>query len=88
MKTRIGIALAAALLFLGGCTQQQRVKSLGGSMTVDLPAGQKLVHVTWKETQIWYLTRPAQPGEKPEKLTFKEQSTYGVVEGTVFFQEH
>lgn len=81
------VALAASALTFNGCTDNLRTKAYGGSMTIDLPPGQKLVNVTWKETQIWYLTRPAKAGELPETLTFKEKSDYGVLEGTVIFKE-
>ena len=39
------------------CTENERVKAWGGEGTIKLPKGRKLVNVTWKETQIWYLTR-------------------------------
>lgn len=73
---------------LTGCTENERARSLGGTMTIDLPAGQKLINATWKETQLWYLTRPSKNDEKPEVLTFKESSSYGVMEGKVVFREH
>lgn len=80
------ILVVAALT--AGCSQQYLAKNGGGTATIDLPAGQKLVTATWKETSLWYLTRAAKPGEKPEALVFKESSSLGVIEGTVIFQEH
>ena len=80
-------ALAASTLTFNGCTDNQAAKNFGGTMTIDLPPGQKLVNVTWKETQLWYLTRPAKAGETPETLTFSEKSDYGMIEGTVLFKE-
>ena len=50
------------------CTENERVKAWGGEGTIKLPKGRKLVNVTWKETQIWYLTR--------------QMDSYGVIEGT------
>ena len=81
------VALAASTLTFNGCTDNQAVKGWGGTMTIDLPPGQKLVNVTWKQAQLWYLTRPAKAGETPETLTFKEKSNYGMIEGTVIFKE-
>lgn len=81
------LLLIGILAFLPACTQNQRAKKWGGTATVTLPAGQKLVNVTWKTDQIWYLTRPMKEGEKPETLTFQEESSFGLIEGKVIFQE-
>lgn len=81
------ICIAVAILFAGGCTQNARTKAFGGSMTVELPKGTKLVNATWKESQMWYLTRPMHDGETAETFTFKEKSSFGMMEGTVTFKE-
>lgn len=75
------------LSLLCGCTAQERAKNMGGEYTLALPAGQKLVTVTWKESELWYLTRPMHASESPERYAFKEDSTLGLLEGTVFIQE-
>lgn len=59
----------------------------GGTMTIDLPPGQKLEVATWKESNLWYMTRPLKTGEQPETHTMKEQSNIGVLEGTIIFKE-
>jgi hypothetical protein len=41
-----------------------------------------LVNVTWKETQIWYLTRNMDSNDVAETYEFHEESSYGVIEGT------
>ena len=76
------------LLVLFGCTENQRAKSWGGDATLDLPKGEKLVNVTWKESQLWYLTRPMKSEEIAETYVFHESSNYGVMEGTVTITEH
>lgn len=68
--------------------ENARVKSFGGDMTIDLPVNQKLVTITWKENEVWYLTRPMRQDEFPETSTFQQKSTYGVFEGTIHIQEH
>ena len=70
-----------------GCTQQDMAKNWGGNATLTLPAGTKLMNVTWKNTELWYLTRPRLPGEKIETYTFAEQSSFGMIEGTITIQE-
>ena len=60
---------------------------MGGKATVRLPKGQKLVEATWKEVDLWYLTRDRREGEPIETFTFQESSSFGVIEGTVTFIE-
>ena len=81
------IIAIAAFVTLTACTQNERAKSFGGTATIDLPKGQKLVTVTWKEKEIWYLTRPMSATDSAESYTFQEESSYGVMEGTVILKE-
>ena len=62
-------------------------RKFGGNTTINLPAGQKLLEVTWKENSIWYLTEPMDSDYVPKTKTFKEDSNIGVLEGTVTFVE-
>jgi hypothetical protein len=77
----------ATLLLLASCTENQRAKSFGGTSTMNLPKGEKLVNVTWKGDEIWYLTRPMKSDESPETYTYREESSLGVIEGTVIIKE-
>jgi hypothetical protein len=70
------------IAMLGSCTENSRVKSFGGEGTINLPKGRKLVNVTWKETQIWYLTRPMSSTDVAETYQFHEESSWGMIEGT------
>lgn len=76
-----------AVLLIAACTDNYRAKNMGGTMKVELPAGQRLVTVTWKEQELWYLTRPRTAEEQPVTWTFKEKSDLGIQEGTVILQE-
>lgn len=71
-----------------GCTTNQRAKTFGGTMTINLQPGQKLIVATWKEDDLWYLTRPMRDGETAETHQFHEDSSFGVMQGTVIFKEH
>jgi hypothetical protein len=64
------------------CTENERVKQWGGEGNIKLPKGRKLVNVTWKETQVWYLTRPMNSNDVAETYQFQEESSWGVMEGT------
>jgi hypothetical protein len=80
------IALFGSVVF-SGCTAQERARSFGGTAEVKLPAGRKLITVTFKETDIWYLTRAAKPDEKPETYEFTESASWGILEGKVIIRE-
>jgi len=75
------ILLAIMVLSLTGCHEATR--SFGGNMTIELPKGQKLEEITWKEADLWYLTRPMTEDDIAEIHTFQESSEFGVFEGTV-----
>jgi hypothetical protein len=71
MKKAIFAVLFAATL--ASCTQNQMAKKFGGTATVNLPKGEKLVNVTWKENgDLWYLTHPMKVNDTPETYTFTQ----------------
>lgn len=86
--TRRALATLCVVGVLGGCNDQIRARQHGGTARVDIVAGQKVVNASWKEANLWILTRPAAPDEKPETLTYHESSAWGVYEGTIVLQEH
>ena len=84
---KLFILLTLISLALTSCTDNQRARMYGGTETVNLPAGERLVVATWKEAQIWYLTEQMPADYKPQQKIFREKSGYGLVEGTVIFVE-
>jgi len=74
-------------LFFNSCTQNQRAKKFGGKAEITLPANQKLINATWKDDNLWYLTRPMRDDETPETYTFSEESSWGVWEGVYIIRE-
>lgn len=93
MKTTFYIILVilAVILLLTSCTQNQKARSYGGTETVNLPKGEKLINATWKgekgAADLWYLTEEMEPNYVPKKKYFRESSGFGVFEGTVIFIE-
>lgn len=81
----LGLAIG---IFITSCMPNSYAKKYGGTIQIDLPIGAKLENATWKEDQIWYLTRPRTNGEQATTHEFKEESNYGLVEGKVVFVEH
>lgn len=76
-----------ALLSLVACTENERVKKWGGTSVIELPIGKKLINITWKGEQLWYITRPMRKDEKPETYRFHEESNFGLLEGTYIVKE-
>ena len=81
------LILAISAIALVSCTENNRAKNWGGTANVNLEPNRKLVTVTWKDNQIWYLTRPMDSSDKAETYNFQEESSWGLVEGTVIIVE-
>lgn len=63
-------------------------KKLGTSNGVmTLPPNYKLVLLTWKKDSMWVLYRPMRKDEVPEEYIYQEDSTYGIIEGTIRIKE-
>lgn len=86
MKKLVMLSFAACLI-MAGCTENQRARQFGGTSVEVLPAGQKLVVATWKQNNLWMLTRPARPAEQVETYEFIESSPIGVWQGKVIIRE-
>ena len=82
MKRLILISLIA-LTAAAGCGRNDVTRSFGGEKTIELDPGRKLEEITWKDADIFLLTRPMREDEEPETHTFQEISNWGVWEGTV-----
>lgn len=83
----IALVMVAATLVLCLCSCQGAARNYGGTMTLELPANEKLVLITWKDDSLWYLTKPMTETDVAETYTFQQSSEWGVFEGTVFVVE-
>lgn len=85
------IILVIGVLLLCACNDNQRARSFGGTETINLPKGEKLINATWKgekgAADLWFLTEPMESTYIPSKKYFRESSGYGVFDGTVIFVE-
>ena len=73
-------------LTIMGCTENERARKFGGTSHYTLEPGQRLVTVTWKETDLWILTKE-DSSTPPGKYTFEEKSSFGIIEGKVVITE-
>lgn len=82
-----GLVMLFAIVFFAGCTENTRAKKYGGTATTKLSCGEKLVNITWKEDNLWLLTRPMKADDEVETYEFKEDSNWGVMEGKIVIVE-
>lgn len=75
------------ILFFISCTENQMARKFGGTAEIKLPRGEKLLMVTWKETNLFYLTEPMDSNYIPKTKIFREDSNYGLIESKVIFIE-
>jgi len=85
-KLLVIITLLSCLLSTA-CTENSRARAFGGTQNIDLPQGQKLVNVTWKENSLWILTTKRPDSEKAKSYKFQEKNSFGALEGTVNINE-
>ena len=87
-KIFIVLGIFASMFFVSGCTSNGRARLWGGDMKIDLAPGEKLLEVTWKKNELWYLVEPADSNYIPKTKVFKESSRFGMIEGSVTFVEY
>lgn len=85
MKKLLFILLA--IICFTSC-EQIITREYGGTTTIKLQPGEKLLEATWKDDgNIWYLTEPMDSNYVPKTKIFKESSVFGQLEGKVIFIE-
>ena len=84
MKKILIIGIISLMIY--GCNENQNAKSFGGTQTITLEKGSRLVNITWKEkADLWILTK--KDTTAPTTYTFEERSSAGVFNGKVIIQE-
>lgn len=79
-----------AITLLTSCTENSKARMWGGTETIQLEPGKRLVNITWKSSDktgadLWILTK--QDTTKPSTYMFEEKSSFGIMEGTVIVIE-
>lgn len=81
MKKILFFTIVIFALF--SCTENERAKYYGGTMTYNLEKNEILINATWKEGTLWVLTLDTVKNVH----YFREKSNLGVLEGKVIFYE-
>lgn len=74
--------LLSVFLFTG-CPENITTRKFGGKMEVKINGREKFVNITWKDNDLWIVTRPRKVGEEPEKYWFYEKSAGGLNQGEI-----
>lgn len=86
-KILIGVLLVVLMASLTACTSNTSARYYGGTTTINLDTNRKFVDITWKDDNLWVLTKPMIENDIAETYRFEEDSRYGVWEGTVIIKE-
>jgi hypothetical protein len=88
MNSNAGHIFLAAIITLSSCTQNERVKRFGGSAAIDIPADRQFVNVTWKENDLWVVTKTRTTSDTLHNVyQLQESSSWGILEGTYTINE-
>jgi hypothetical protein len=79
-------AVMLALVMLTSC-ENLVTRNFGGSQTIELEKGQRLVEITFKGNDLWILTEPMDSDYVPKTKTFYEDSNLGVMQGKITIVE-
>ena len=85
-KIILTLLIVCVIFIATGCQAITRIA--GGTTEIDLPEGLKLEEITWKDDDLWYLTRPRRDDEPIETHTFTQSDNLGIFEGNVIIREH
>ena len=83
-KIFICLVLSLALM---SCTENERARRFGGSQTIAIDAGKKVITASWKEGELWILTEPMTPNDEARTLEYIENSNLGIMEGKIILVE-
>ena len=87
IKSVIIVSILMVLLAIGASGCGTVVRTFGGTEKLDLPIGQKFVNASWKEKDLWYITKPMTKDGIAETYTYTCSSNFGIIQGTVIIVE-
>jgi hypothetical protein len=76
------LLIATAIMTLASCTENVRARRWGGTEEVMLKPNEVLLNVTWKESDMWVLTKDTVTNVSH----FREHSSWGVIEGEIILK--
>jgi hypothetical protein len=86
MKSILALLFITILIITVGCTDNQRARKWGGTENINLETGERVLNVTWKQDDLWILTKQ-EPTKPPTTYEFREKSSFGIMEGKIVINE-
>ncbi|MCH5241780.1 MAG: hypothetical protein J1F67_05080 [Muribaculaceae bacterium] len=86
MKKKLFL-IAAILLTMASCTKQSRVRNFGGTETIQVKPGYRVMMATWKDSNLFYMIEPMPENYEPTEKYLVESSSYGIWESEIIFIE-
>ena len=86
-KMKVLLLALITMLAISACTENQRARSFGGTLKVQVEPGYKVTMATWKGEDLFYMMEEMEPTYVPKKKVLKEDATWGVIESKVVFIE-
>ena len=78
----ICLALTALIFIMSACAEETKTEEIKTEVPKEtilrLPACAKLINVSWKNDNLWYLTRPLRTKETTETYTFKKELGFSI----------
>lgn len=75
------IFILTMVFLLTSCTENSRARNYGGTAKLEVPCGERVTNITWKGDELWYSTLPMEEGYVPKTHSFREESSFGVIQG-------
>lgn len=82
MKKKSILILSLVIIVLSSCTKNQRVRQFGGTENIQLKFNEILLNSTWKQDDLWILTRDT----ISNIVYFRESSSWGIWEGQIIIK--
>jgi len=82
MKKYKLILLIAVFACVTSCTDNKSARSYGGTEEISLKTNEKLLGITWKDTDMWVLTQDT----LTKVCYFREKSSLGILEGEIIIK--
>lgn len=81
--------IAIIIIFLGfsSCTENYRARNFGGTTTINVEKGKKVMMATWKGDDLFYMVEDMEEDYIPHDKELIESSSWGVIESNVIFKE-
>ncbi len=76
---KLFLLLTIATIIVSSCTENQRARKFGGKEDIQLPKHHILINVSWKESNLWIVTK-----DTTTNIYYcREKSSWGLWEGEI-----